>query len=172
MIENPRGCVVDSGTQQSKWPPDAPKVAKIQNFVARGIHNQYSHFRAYFTTNVWVPSLALALLHFSALSYAATFLTYLLNAGFSLFLITVARACGSVIEVSSTFIAPPGIRVLARTKALVHDDEGRQELLPGEDLHALENIHAVGLARSGLWGITMQCTCLVCARIMKSRLSY
>ncbi len=84
-------------------------------------------------TDVWVPSLALALLHFSALSYAATFITYLLNVGFSLFLITVARACGSVIEVSSTFIAPAGIRVLGRTKALDHDEEGIQELLPSND---------------------------------------
>lgn len=60
----------------------------------------------YFSTIVWIPSIGIAILHTTVLSYTATLLVYLLNAGFSLKLITVARAVGSMFELFSSFFYP------------------------------------------------------------------
>jgi len=131
---------------------------------------QVQQIRAYFSTDVWVPSVALSLLHLSALSYAATFITYLLNSNFSLTLITVARAVGSVVEVSSTFVAPFGIRRLARTKRWEQgvtgfDEDGEELLGRGEEVNGrADQLHVVGLARSGLWGLMLQLASLVSLR--------
>lgn len=121
---------------------------------------QTAQIRAYFSTSVWIPSLSLALLHLSVLSYAATFITYLLNTGFSLLLITIARALGSIVEVSSTFIAPFGVGYLALSRKTSVQAEDAEELLPEDDL--LEKQHGVGLERTGLWGILLQLLSLVC----------
>ncbi len=60
------------------------------------LNNQLRSLQTYLRTPVWQPSLALALLHLSVLSYSATFITYLLSTGFSLVLITAVRALSSV----------------------------------------------------------------------------
>lgn len=126
------------------------------------LEQQYSQAQDYFSTDVWVPSLALALLHFSPLSYSATFLTFLLNSGFSLLVVTVARAVGSVVEVSSTFVAPAGIKRLGYTKLDQNDIITRTPFIPTESYpEQLAQEHTVGLARTGLWGLMMQCASLV-----------
>ncbi|KAL9108614.1 MAG: hypothetical protein Q9187_008269, partial [Circinaria calcarea] len=128
--------------------------------VLRIWHSQSRQIRAYFSTNVWIPSLSLAILHLSVLSYSATFITYLLNTGFSLLLITIARTLSSVVEVSSTFIAPIGVDYLARSrKSSSQEEESAEELLPEGDL--VEKRHGVGLERLGLWGISLQLLSLI-----------
>lgn len=156
------------------------------------------------------------MLHFSVLAYSATFITFLLNSGFSLFLITSARVVSSIVEVSSTFVAPLSIMYLAPAAAAAtslpgpmagakrkkknkelsmeeeeegiereeeeegfddddkddDDDEQRGYLLVAEDElddqeqgyrrgKGRDKRHLVGLARSGLWGISLQLGCLV-----------
>lgn len=124
---------------------------------------QLRNVQYYFSVDVWIPSLTLALLYLSALSYAATLTTYLLNVGFSLMAITIARTCGSVIEVSSTFIAPVWIRQLAYTRHHRPHGDGVDEPLASSEGYdqKTEAPHSVGLQRSGLWGITLQWICLV-----------
>lgn len=151
------------------------------------------------------------MLHFSVLAYSATFITFLLNSGFSLFLITSARVISGIVEVSSTFVAPLSIRYLAPAAAAAtrlpgpttrekrkkknkkglsmkeeerrereeegfddDDDEQQGFLLLAEDElddqeegcmrgkgRGRDKRHLVGLARSGLWGISLQLGCLV-----------
>ena len=121
---------------------------------------QWSQFFDYFSTDIWIPSLSLAILHISVLSYSATFVTFCLNSGFSLLAITIARAAGSVIEVSSTFITPFGVNRLAASKGEQDQTEDHQGLL--DSLNQRESKeHSVGLARSGLWGILLQLVTLV-----------
>jgi len=126
---------------------------------------QQRQIRAYFNTKAWMPSLSLALLYLSALSYAATFITWLLASGFSLLDITIARTAGSVVEVSSTFITPYTINRLARTRDARDVDDvtrnatDREGLLTGGE--SGEKEHVTGLARSGLWSVFLQLTCLV-----------
>ena len=134
-------------------------IMQIRKAVANAWHRQAQQLRQYFSTDVWIPSLSLALLHLSALSYSATFITYLMNGGVSLMWITVARALGSVVEVSSTFVAPVGIQYLAQSSKVVPGAEDGEGLL-GERA-TTEKQHAVGLERLGLWGIGWQLLNLV-----------
>lgn len=176
---------------------------------------QKRQLQAFFATDIWMPALSLTMLHFSVLAYSATFITFLLNSGFSLFLITSARVVSSIVEVSSTFVAPLSIMYLAPAAAAAtslpgpmaeakrkkknkglsmeeeeegiereeeegfddddkddDDDEQRGYLLVAEDElddqeqgcrrgKGRDKRHLVGLARSGLWGISLQLGCLV-----------
>ena len=125
-----------------------------------GCLKQWSQFSDYFSTDIWIPSLSLALLHLSVLSYSATFVTFCLNSGFSLLAITIARAAGSVVEVSSTFITPFGISHLATSKGDRDQTEDHQGLLDGSNTREPKE-HSIGLARSGLWGVILQLVTLV-----------
>lgn len=181
----------DDGDSKLSWRQSIPNA----------FSRQISQLRAFFATDIWMPALSLTILHFSVLAYAATFITFLLNAGFSLFLITSARVASSIVEVSSTFIAPVSIKYLAATAGagaedgarpggyfripFISDDNKRYPTTEGgvegygerhgflmveneedeqqEHANSLDKdrSHLVGLARSGLCGISLQIACLV-----------
>ena len=134
--------------------PSASNVDTIQWWTS-----QWVQVRAYFLTDVWIPSLSLALLHVSVLAYNATFITYLLNTGFSLILITITRGLSSVVEVSSTFVAPISVEYLGRSQKESPPLGGAEALLLEHDLR--DRKHGVGLERSGLWAVCSQLINLV-----------
>lgn len=68
--------------------------------------DQARSLRQYFATSVCIPSLSYTLLHMTILTYSSSFITYMLDIGFSLNLITIARASGSIVEVGSTVLTP------------------------------------------------------------------
>lgn len=129
----------------------------------------------FFSTPVWLPALVLALMHASVLSYSATLVVYLLNAGVPLGTITVARAGGAVFEIASTFVFPWAVSAAMRTReaAAVRKDEAgayvpvkRQkdgeddqngdeaDLQNGEiEVPAGERLNAA-VVRVGLWGVS------------------
>ncbi|KAH8663143.1 Ferroporti-1, partial [Tricladium varicosporioides] len=134
--------------------------------VSQALQRYGKDFKNYFSSTVWIPSLALSFLHISVLAYNATFITFLLNVGFSLGLITVARAAGSLVEISSTLVTPVGVQYLSRAKnhgrSRAEDglsEESGAPLLenPPEAQAAVET----GLERLGLWGISWQLLNLV-----------
>lgn len=135
---------------------------------AQALRRYIQDFRTYFSSTVWIPSLSLALLHLSALSYSATFITFLLSVGFSLELITIARTAGSLVEISSTVITPVGVQFLgkARHHGLVraHEEFGPRDesntLLMG-DIRGNEVRTETGLERLGAWGLSWQLLNLV-----------
>ena len=120
---------------------------------------QWNHLRQYFSINIWIPSLSLAILHLSVLSYAATFLTFLLSSGFSLMFVTIARALSSVVEVSSTIATPYSIRKLSNASKLAGVGSDDEALLTNDVQERRR--HLAGLERTGLWGICWQISCLV-----------
>lgn len=129
----------------------------------------FEDFNNYFSCGVWIPSFSLTLLHLSALSYGATFITFLLNYGFSLNLITIARAIGSVVEISSTLVTPVGVERLskARCDRPVQRDEETESNQPLLDSTGEGPVNAtaetqIGLCRFGIWGFTWQFANLVC----------
>lgn len=150
--------VIDSISE----PVQSPKSGWLQRAkgsVTTGCHNQARSLRDYFGSDVWMPSLSLALLHLSVLSYSATFLTYLLDSGFSLILITIARALGSVVEVSSTFVAPVGVQYLSRPSKHQVAQEDTEALLNDSGVADADRDgkqHLAGLERLGLWGVWSQ----------------
>ncbi|KAI1298832.1 Ferroportin1-domain-containing protein [Xylaria venustula] len=115
----------------------------------------------YFNTSVWMPSFALAMLHFNMLTWRATFITYLINIGYSLTTITVARTIGSVFEISSTIITPRGIVYLGKNgrDGATSGDESNISLMreePQQEDSINDAQTVVGLQRLGLWGISSQ----------------
>ncbi|KAI1206426.1 Ferroporti-1 [Annulohypoxylon truncatum] len=140
-------------------PPSQPTTTQTtpSSWIAR-IHG----FELYFNTTVWVPSVALALLHFNMLTWRATFTTYLINAGYSLNIITLARAIGSLFEITSTVITPRGIEYMGKahhhtnSSSTDEDDEAGVGLIDSHyggngDVETL-----IGLQRVGLWGMSWQ----------------
>jgi iron-regulated transporter 1 len=149
---------------------DSQPSTRLRGKLFRALRQYGQDFKQYFASPVWIPSISLALLHLSALSYGATFVTFLLNSGTSLAVITVARAVGSVVEISSTAIAPYGVTRLGKASKHGHfrgrrrvsneHQEAQSALL--EELQVEDNIPdatrntQVGLERVGLWGLSFQ----------------
>ncbi|PVH87242.1 hypothetical protein DL98DRAFT_510104 [Cadophora sp. DSE1049] len=142
-------------------------VGNLSRFL-QGLYRYAEDFKNYFSSTVWVPSLALALLHLSALAYSATFITFLLSTGFSLQLITIARAAGSLVEISSTVVTPVGVQYLGKAKN--HGRFRERDVLSEGDAETLLTLDGVsdregrtetGLERLGLWGISWQLLNLV-----------
>jgi iron-regulated transporter 1 len=135
------------------------------SMTAQGFLTYVKDFRNYFSSVVWIPSLSLAFLHISALTYSATFITYLLTIGFSLDLITLARAAGSIVEISSTVVTPVGVQILS--KAQNHGRFRGEDIHDGSDNVLLDGTQheesrtETGLERLGLWGVTFQLINLV-----------
>lgn len=124
-------------------------------------------FEYYFSSIVWVPSLALAVLHISALAYSATLITFLLSSGLSLGTITIARAAGSIVEISSTVVTPFGVKHLSKAKnhgRFPPSDTVQEARIPLMDVltDPEENGTEVGVFRLGLWGLSWQLINLVC----------
>ncbi|KAF7884246.1 uncharacterized protein EAF02_004582 [Botrytis sinoallii] len=138
------------------------EVRSLREKFMRGLRLHKEDFGNYFSSKVWIPSMSLSLLHFSALSYGATFITFLLNAGFSLGLITLARAAGSLVEISSTVVTPFGVRHLSKAHGhgpydRLHGSNGSDEvLLQGEGEIDESGRITTGLERLGLWGLSWQ----------------
>jgi len=147
---------------------DAP-LSNLRMRIVYGLKRYGRDFENYFSSNVWIPSMSLAFLHISALSYGATFITYLLSVGISLDLITIARAAGSVVEISSTVVTPFGVHHPGKAvnhglyRSIEHtrsSQESETALL--EDSTSEEGRTETGLERLGLWGISWQLLNLVC----------
>ncbi|KAI0490167.1 Ferroportin1-domain-containing protein [Xylaria cf. heliscus] len=125
------------------------------------IRQYFKGLEVYFTSPAWIPSFALAMLHFNMLTWRATFITYLINIGYSLNVITVARAIGSIFEISSTVITPRGIVYLGKTsRRSTMSSDGSEDSLLAEEPHHEDSISdtqtIVGLQRLGLWGMSGQ----------------
>ena len=124
--------------------------------------------RCYFSTPVWIPSLCIAVMHASVLSYSATFITYLLNAGFPLETVTIVKAIGSLFEVGSTFVFVWAVGMLSKSETSnsyskkdfhetgtlgeLSESDGAEDpdaFPPSLRSHTSDAI----VARIGLWGI-------------------
>jgi iron-regulated transporter 1 len=111
--------------------------------------------RHYFSIPIWPASMASALLQLTVLAYSATLITYLLEIGFTLSSITIARASGAIMALSSTVITPAVVgymRKRARLKGLRGEqrEEKQDDELEGKVVRTV-----------GLWGISFQFLCMV-----------
>lgn len=111
--------------------------------------------RHYFSIPMWPASIASALLQLTVLAYSATLITYLLEIGFSLSSITIARASGAIMALSSTIITPALVghmrKRLGRNKFSGGAIEEKDE----------DELESKVVRRVGLWGISSQFICLV-----------
>lgn len=105
-------------------------------------------FKHYFSMSVWPASISISILQMTVLAYSATLITYLLEVGFSLTAVTIARASGSIMALSATFITPIAVTYLRR----------RYSRAPRSNCDEIEGrvVRTVGL-----WGISSQFICMV-----------
>ncbi|TVY93896.1 Solute carrier family 40 member [Lachnellula willkommii] len=150
----------DSNTMLQSLPPSSSC-----HKISRALRRYGQDFENYFSSEVWIPSMSLSFLHISVLTYSATFITFLLNAGFSLDLITIARAAGSIVEISSTVVTPIGVHYLSKTKGhgrlrgvVTSTNEDSEDSGVGllERFPEQQTATEAGLERLGLWGISWQ----------------
>lgn len=100
--------------------------------------------RYYFSMAIWPASLSLSIIQLTVLAYSATLMTFMLNIGFSLTSITIARASASILALASTFITPMIVKHMKKR-------QNQKNILDEESI----------VRRVGLWGIISQFLCLV-----------
>jgi iron-regulated transporter 1 len=105
-------------------------------------------FKHYFSMAVWPASISISILQMTVLAYSATLITYLLEVGFSLSAVTIARASGSLLGLSATFITPVAVTYLKRQYS-----RGQRK----QD----SEIESRVVRTVGLWGILSQFLCMV-----------
>lgn len=108
--------------------------------------------RHFFSIPMWPASISLALLQITVLAYSATMITYLLQTGFSISIITVGRASGAITGLASTVITPWLVGMFRNHN--LHgpsiDEDGEDDAAEGKVVRTV-----------GLWGIIFQFLCLV-----------
>lgn len=114
--------------------------------------------RHYFSIPMWPASIASALLQLTVLAYSATLITYLLEIGFSLSSITIARASGAIMALSSTVITPALVGHMRRRLARKRPNRDQSGEKDDDELES-KVVRTVGL-----WGISFQFICLVRSR--------
>ena len=131
----------------------------------------------YFTTEVWMPSLAIAGLHFSILTFSSTLIVFLVNSGFSMTLITWAEVLSAVFEMTSTFIFPWAVRALGNQRTGYHplpdNDATNPPASPSRstfEIHndiatkddtSLDHTQTTGISKLGLLAISLTLLCLI-----------
>lgn len=113
--------------------------------------NPVARLRHYFSMPIWPASIAEALAQMTVLAYSSTLVTYLLEVGFSLNVVTVARASGTIMALASTIIGPMVVNVIRKRRSRQSSDGNNT----GYDIEG-------AVVRSvGAWGITSQILCMV-----------
>ena len=161
--------------QTGSWPQKT--MANIFALLKQSLQSNLDNLSYFFSSPLWIPALGVAMLHASVLNYGNTVITWLLNAGFSVNLVTVAKASGSIFEMGSTVVFPFAIRLLishkasdyvpisnVRTTSSRHDRpalpgnededgfEGGMESVKEEATKASINGTDVAVAQVALWG--------------------
>lgn len=159
-------------------------VLKIVSEVLRSIRAYVKSLQDYFNTAVWIPSVCAAIPHASVLTFSGIMITYLLNAGLSLNMVTGARASGATFEIGSTFVFPWAVGILSSVTEHTTNGHGMKEchfLDAGnpssrvdnssrkeqdQDLDSKQNIPDPegGVVRVGWWSICFLCLSLVSTR--------
>jgi iron-regulated transporter 1 len=108
----------------------------------------------YFSIGMWPASISSAMLNLTVLAYSATLITYLLEIGFSLGSVTVARASGAIMGLSGTVITPTIVSFLRKR-------ELRRSLSSDETELDEDGGEGKIVRKVGFWGIFSQFLCMV-----------
>jgi iron-regulated transporter 1 len=113
--------------------------------------NPVVRLKHYFSMPIWPASIAEALAQMTVLAYSSTLVTYLLEVGFPLSVVTVARASGTIMALASTVIAPIAVNFIRKRKIRQSSDRN-----PSGDEIEGDVVRSVGT-----WGILSQVLCMV-----------
>ncbi|KAH8823019.1 hypothetical protein DL96DRAFT_1620168 [Flagelloscypha sp. PMI_526] len=154
--------------QQPKSSSAAPNTQQPRgNFFGRWKQS----WTVWRTSAICLPSLSLALLYVTNLSFNGSLISYLLNSSFTLTSITLARAVSSIVELSATVVMPAGVQMMenaARRKV----ERATEVLNAGSSSEDAEEallasaVSGGGVERAGLWGIWFEFFNLVPATVL------
>ncbi|KAF3933583.1 hypothetical protein ABW19_dt0205280 [Dactylella cylindrospora] len=118
---------------------------------------------------VFLPTISISLMYLSVLTFSSPMITFLLNAGFSLPVVTIARLFSSLLEVSATAVMPWGVKTIKNRPVKYWRHVGEDELpavygvigltstppptIPGlpTPYFSLPMLLGVAFSRIGLW---------------------
>jgi len=130
-----------------------PGVLKTLHSVL--VKSPGKRLKLFFSMDLWPASMAGCFLFLTVLTYSSTFITHLLQIGFPLSTVTIARASGSILALSATFITPAVVKYLRKKEA-------RKSLMErNEQNRKQSDIEGTIVRRVGQWGISWQFICLV-----------
>lgn len=113
--------------------------------------------RQYFSIPMWPASISTALLELTVLAYSATLITYLIEIGFTVTSITIARATGTALGLSSTVITPWAVGYLKKKNLETSRQEDEND---GGEGKAVRTV--------GMWGISEQFICMVSSKSLRN----
>jgi iron-regulated transporter 1 len=102
-----------------------------------------TRFKHYFSMSVWPASMVISVQQMSVLAYSSTLITFLLEAGYSLSTVTIARGTGSTMAVMATFITPMAANYLRKRYVRNHNTSAAD--MEGKVVRTV-----------GLWGVSSQ----------------
>lgn len=144
---------------QAPKPAAAARTTTTTTLSGRSWHRWMGSLQRFRAADTCVPSLALALLYFSVVNLSASMTTFLLNAGFSLLLLTGARAASALVEVTATVVMPWGTQHMETRHRLAL----QHCLLPSQHMSSSS---AAAVERMGLWGLWWQFLTLLPATLI------
>jgi iron-regulated transporter 1 len=92
------------------------KVTWLGSFVVAWWSHLRQSFEIYFSSEVWIPSIAMTMTQSSILSVSGILIVFLLNSGYSLKTVTIAETLSALFELSSTFSTPYAVSRLLRSR--------------------------------------------------------
>ncbi|KAK6497591.1 hypothetical protein TWF481_011998 [Arthrobotrys musiformis] len=122
--------------------------------VGQHLRRKMSGVTRFCKSAVLLPTISISLMYVSVLTFSSPMITFLLNSGFTLPVVTAARLFSSILEVSATAVMPWGVKTLRDRPAKywrpVDEDElGFLEENPSEP----SNIDKAEVERVGLWAV-------------------
>ena len=108
-------------------------IARLVGAVRSSWRSHVGGLHYYFSSSVWLPSIFAAVLHGSVLAWSGTLIMWLLNAGFPLSQVTVAKGIGSIFEIGSTVAFPLGVNFLSKHYAAKHTTDS-YEAVDGQSI--------------------------------------
>ncbi|KAF4628702.1 hypothetical protein G7Y89_g9454 [Cudoniella acicularis] len=116
--------------------------------------NPAIRLKGYFSVSIWPASISIALLQLTVLAYSATLITYLLEIGFSLTSITIARASGAILALASTVITPAAATYMRNHYSWKVRYRGSPKV---KDIGIERRV----VRKIGFWGVLSQFICLI-----------
>ena len=148
-------------------------ATSILSYLSRSVHHTASDLKYYITHKAFLPSISLALLYLTVLSFGGQMINYLISLSYSSTSIGILRTLSAICELSATFLAPlvmdrigairAGIWFL-NTQLLFIGIAAASLWFTSHATASLTNIvflASVILSRVGLWGFDLSAQILI-----------
>ena len=147
----------------------SPALDWILHAALRGIGWFAAYIQSlkqYFSTDVWMPSIAMNGLHFSVLAFSGILTVFLIQSGFSVIMIMWGEVVSAIFELSSTFVFPWSVNLLSVRKTEYVALQSGEEASSSDEGDGLGDLpvpvdQSIGSSRLGMWSLVQMLVVLV-----------